>query len=106
MSSLAYQTTNIGISKEWISDLNDAGLPLPDLTFVLEVPVYHAMERVRLRGHLRDQYENRDTLSAAAENYKRLACEPGLSETTVRVEGNQSREAVEEVVWSLCKTLL
>lgn len=104
-SSRAYQGAASGVD-EGVFDALDrivVGENEPDLTIIVDLPVEVAQKRVmarqKERGEEVDRFEGEDTqfherlragfLKIAAENTKRC----------VIVDGNQSREAVADLVW-------
>ena len=58
-STFVYQALQ-GISIEKIAELHE-GMPSPDLVFILDLPVDHALKRISRRNH-RDVFEKKDFL--------------------------------------------
>lgn len=68
-----------GFGAAWLESL-DAGLPVPEIVVVLDVPVETVVRRMAARGPAADRYEKDAAfLNAVREAYLRLAAERGWS---------------------------
>lgn len=94
----------------WLYDFEfvKLGLPVPDLTLILSIPVEKSLELIDKRGETKDIHENRDHLKKAALaaetcarawNWKRLSCldEKGQM-LSVEEIGGMVRTIVESVL--------
>lgn len=94
----------------WLYDFEfvKLGLPVPDLTLILSIPVEKSLELIDKRGETKDIHENRDHLKKAALaaetcarawNWKRLSCldEKGQM-LSVEEIGEMVRTIVESVL--------
>lgn len=103
LSSLAYQAEEA--DRDWVGKLA-AGIRVPDLTLLLDVPITVAAERRQRAGRVTERYDGDRTLERVAENYRRLASPPsGLSNCSdlglgriVVLDGSGAVEAVERAV--------
>jgi dTMP kinase len=70
LSSLAYQAEEA--ERSWVEGLA-RGIRSPDLTILLDLPVATAAARRRAAGRITERYDDDDTQSKVANNYRRLA---------------------------------
>jgi dTMP kinase len=70
MSSLAYQAEEA--DRDWVAGLA-RGLPVADLTILLDVPVSVAAARRRAAGRVVERYDDDAVQSRVADSYRRLA---------------------------------
>lgn len=93
-SSMAYQTLDPQIGAQWVIDVN-RGCAVPDITFMLAVPVDVCLERVAARNDGKTIYENRDHLETIARNYEALL--PLYAKnfgTVIRLDGTMTADEV------------
>ena len=103
LSSLAYQAEEA--DRDWVGKLA-AGIRVPDLTLLLDLPIAVAAERRQRAGRVTERYDGDRTLERVAENYRRLASpRSGLSNGSdlglgriVVLDGSGAVEAVERAV--------
>ncbi|MBE6712897.1 MAG: thymidylate kinase [Ruminococcaceae bacterium] len=90
---------------EWLYDFEfvKLGLPVPDLTLLLKVPVEKSLELIDHRGEKKDIHENREHLKKAALAAEKCALSWGWeSLSCVNETGDlMSREEIAERVYSL-----
>ena len=92
-SNIAYGLAN-GLKKEWLENL-DLGLPRPDLTILIDIPITESVFR---KSENRDRYEkDRKFLNNVKSRYKKLATMNKWS----RIKGNKSKEEVSKEIWNL-----
>ena len=92
-SNIAYGLAN-GLKKEWLENL-DLGLPRPDLTILIDIPITESVFR---KSENRDRYEkDRKFLNNVKSRYKKLATMNKWS----RIKGNSSKEEVSKEIWNL-----
>jgi dTMP kinase len=92
-SNIAYGLAN-GLKKEWLENL-DLGLPRPDLTILIDIPITESVFR---KSENRDRYEkDRKFLNNVKSRYKKLATMNKWS----RIKGNRSKEEVSKEIWNL-----
>jgi dTMP kinase len=80
LSSLAYQA--VEADRAWVETLAE-GIRQPDLTLLLDLPIAVAAERRRRAGRATERYDADAMLERVAENYRRLAREPGRGRVVV-----------------------
>lgn len=92
-SNIAYGLAN-GLKKEWLENL-DLGLPKPDLTILIDIPITESVFR---KSENRDRYEkDRKFLNNVKSRYKKLATMNKWS----KINGNRSKEEVSKEIWNL-----
>ncbi len=92
-SNIAYGLAN-GLKKEWLENL-DLGLPKPDLTILIDIPITESVFR---KSENRDRYEkDRKFLNNVKSRYKKLATMNKWS----KIKGNRSKEEVSKEIWNL-----
>ena len=92
-SNIAYGLAN-GLKKEWLENL-DLGLPRPDLTILIDIPITESVFR---KSENRDRYEkDRKFLNNVKSRYKKLA----IMNKWSRIKGNRSKEEVSKEIWNL-----
>ena len=100
-STIAYQSA-LGLDESMIRARN-AGFPVPDLVFLLEIPLDVSL--IRITEHRGEQanlgYEQTAFLARVKEVFDRLE-DPNI----LRVDGARSREAVAEEIWVETRKLL
>jgi dTMP kinase len=96
MSSLAYQAEEA--DRDWVAQLA-RGVPQPDLTVLLDLPIEEAAKRRAAAGRPVERYDADSYLAKVAGNYRTLA---KLDPTAVVLDGGVSKD---EVTSSLCRTL-
>jgi dTMP kinase len=96
MSSLAYQAEEA--DRDWVAQLA-RGVPQPDLTVLLDLPIEEAAKRRAAAGRPIERYDADSYLAKVAGNYRTLAKQ---DPTAVVLDGGVSKD---EVTASLCKTL-
>jgi dTMP kinase len=98
-SSIAYGEAQ-GVDANWLADLQRF-LPQPSLTMLLDIPPDASLNRKRVA---RDKFE-RDLplLGRVRESYLRQA---DASESWVRIEGGQDKDAVSQAVLSAVRSQL
>jgi len=93
-SSLAYQS--VGCPLDWVAEINRFA-PDPSLVIFLDAPVDTCLQRVHLRGGVRDIYERRDVLVNVAAAYEdAFARRPCVME---RLDATASVDEVHDAVW-------
>ncbi len=96
LSSLAYQAEEA--DRDWVAVLA-RGVPRPDLTVLLDVPVEVAAQRRRAAGRVVERYDADTYLAKVAENYRQLAKK---DPTVVVLDGALAKDQVTE---ALCRVL-
>ena len=92
-SNIAYGLAN-GLKKEWLENL-DLGLPKPDLTILIDIPITESVFR---KSENRDRYEkDKKFLNNVKSRYKKLATMNKWS----KIKGNRSKEEVSKEIWNL-----
>jgi dTMP kinase len=83
---------------EWLYDFEfqKLGLPAPDVTLLLSVPVEKSLELIDVRGETKDIHENREHLKKAAVSAKKCAEKWGW-ETLLCVNEKGNLFSVEEI---------
>lgn len=71
LSMMAYQGAS-GADVNEIRRRNEEIAPVPDIVFLLELPVETALERIGIRGNGQDAFENRAFLQRASEIYSAM----------------------------------
>ena len=95
---------------QWLYDFEfvKLGLPAPDLTLLLKVPVEKSLELIDVRGEKKDIHENREHLKKAALAAERCAASWGWeSLSCVNEQGELlSREEISDRVYQVvCKKI-
>ncbi len=74
-STMAYQAYGQGVDKTAIADLSRLINLTPDLTFILEVPISVAFNRLKMRGLGPDRYERMgpDFMARVAQGFRAIA---------------------------------
>jgi dTMP kinase len=98
LSTLAYQVAGRGLPREEVEAalrLATGGL-VPDLTFVLDIPVEVGRDRQRRARKQQDRLERQDDAfhERVREAYRR-ASGPGV----VHIDATQPKKAVQEAAW-------
>ena len=97
-SSLVYQGIAGGV--ETARRLN-AGFPLPEILFLLDIRAEEAIERIAARGGKRCAFERLDFLRKAEREYRRVAAEfEGAGLRIVSVDARLPREEIAGTIWS------
>lgn len=100
LSSLAYQSD--GNARSWVEALG-VGLPVPDLTILLDVPPPVAAERRRRAGRPQERYDEDATQARVALAYRTLA---GTFPKTVIVDGEgTSPEVADRIAGAVRRAL-
>lgn len=90
---------------EWLYDFEfvKLGLPAPDLTLLLKVPVEKSLELIDYRGEKKDIHENREHLKKAALAAEKCAASWGWESLSCVDEKGEllSREEISERVYRL-----
>jgi dTMP kinase len=92
LSSLAYQAEEA--DRDWVAALA-RGVPRPDLTVLLDVPVEVAAQRRRAAGRAVERYDADAYLAKVAENYRRLAKQDS---TVVVLDGALAKDQVTDAL--------
>lgn len=86
LSTLAYQSAQGG-QMEYLISLHD-GLPVPDLTLFLRVPVEVALQRIMVnRSGTAEFFEKKDVLERTAQNYETAIQLVGQEQKVVIIDG-------------------
>jgi dTMP kinase len=96
LSSLAYQAEEA--DRDWVATLA-RGVPRPDLTVLLDLPVAVAAQRRLAAGRAVERYDADAYLAKVAENYRQLAQK---DPTVVVLDGALAKDQVTE---DLCRVL-
>jgi dTMP kinase len=96
LSSLAYQAEEA--ERAWVAALAP-GIPRPDLTILLDLPIEVAAKRRALAGRPIERYDADSYLAKVAANYCRLARQDS---SVVVLDGAASKD---EVTLAMCRTL-
>lgn len=96
MSSLAYQAEEA--DRDWVAELA-RGIPRPDLTVLLDLPIEVAARRREAAGRPVERYDADSYLARVASNYRMLAKQ---DPTATVLDGGGS---VDEVTEALCRAL-
>lgn len=96
LSSLAYQARKRGLP--WITSIN-AKAREPDLTIFLEVSVDVCMQRLAHRDTTQDIFEREDVLWDVHARYRGVLDDRKDDPRVVRIDGEQSIEAVAAAVY-------
>ena len=99
-SGVAYSVTR-GLDMEWCIH-SDKGLPAPDVTFQLELPIEEQMRRA---GFGEERLETRDFQQSVAEAFRRLSTE-FYSYTWTPVSALGSIDEVHERLYGLVKNAI
>jgi dTMP kinase len=92
MSSLAYQAEEA--DRDWVSQLA-RGVPQPDLTVLLDLPIEEAAKRRAAAGRPIERYDADSYLAKVAGNYRTLARQ---DPTAVVLDGGKSKDEVTEAL--------
>ncbi len=92
MSSLAYQAEEA--DRDWVAQLA-RGIPRPDLTILLDLPVEAAARRRAAAGRPVERYDADSYLAKVAGNYRMLAEQ---DPTAVVLDGSRSKDEVTEAI--------
>ena len=106
LSSIAYQSLDPGITPERVIDVN-RGIALPDITFLLDVPVDECLKRLGQRVDTRTIYEKQEILEKIASNYE--ATLPLYEQhfgRLVRIDGTQPIDAVSSEILDDLKSFI
>jgi len=88
LSSLAYQAEEA--DRAWVANLA-RGIPLPDLTILLDLPIEVAARRREAAGRPLERYDADSYLGKVAANYRELA---RLDPSVVVLDGAKSKDDV------------
>jgi dTMP kinase len=98
LSSLAYQSADVGM--DWVLRANEPSTSLlrPDLTIYLDLPPAAALRRLESRRGIPDRFERLERLERAYADYARAIELRRAEETIVRVPAERVRSAVADVL--------
>lgn len=99
-STIAYGS--IDVDPELMVELNSA-FPVPDATFILDVPVEVCLERLRESGHPGELFEREDFLRKADATYRSFA---RRYRNIVSIDGTQKPEEVSRQISTAVLALL
>jgi dTMP kinase len=92
LSSLAYQAEEA--DRDWVASLA-RGVPSPDLTILLDLPVEVAAKRREVAGRPVERYDADSYLAKVAANYRELA---KRDRTVVVLDGSLAKDEVTEAI--------
>jgi dTMP kinase len=74
LSTLAYQGYGRGLDINLLKELNEKALEgfYPDITFLVDIPVEVAVERLKRSGKTPDRFENKEFLQKVREGFLKL----------------------------------
>jgi dTMP kinase len=96
MSSLAYQAEEA--DRDWVTQLA-RGVPSPDLTILLDLPIEIAAKRREAAGRPVERYDADSYLAKVARNYRELAKQ---DPSALILDGSQSKD---EVMQAICRAI-
>lgn len=96
-----YAYNSLTMDMEWVITLNalNAGILRPTATLFIDVDPDICLERIRAGRESLDMYEKIDTLKQVRQNYLAAFERFKDSETVVMIDGNGTRDQVEERIW-------
>lgn len=92
LSMMAYQGASGGCSDE-IKKQNEAFAPIPDVAFLLDLPVETSLFRMKKRGNEADAFENEEFLRRCAAEYAKMS-QPWIR----HVDAEESVENVQQQI--------
>jgi dTMP kinase len=94
LSSIAYQSLDANITAERVIDVN-RGIAVPDVTFLLDVPVDECLKRLGGRTDAPTVYEKKEILEGISRNYEatRPIYEAHFG-PVIRIDGTKAAEEV------------
>ena len=106
LSSYAYHSSHVPL--DWVIAANAecAKLLRPDLTFFIDIAPEESLDRLKKGRAFLDLFENLDRLKSVRVNYMRAMERVQAEENIVRVDGNQSEEAIAAVIWKKAQEIL
>lgn len=97
LSTLAYQSAQGG-QMEYLVSLHE-GLPVPDLTLFLRVPVEITIQRMKTtRGETPEYFEMKESLERTAQNYETAIQLVGQEQKVVVIDGTLPIEEVHQQI--------
>ena len=93
LSSYAYQSLEVDL--EWVKKINEKSLSA-DVTFVLDVPAFICMRRLKKQRFHFELYENEEKLEKVREKFIELAKE---EKCAFIIDGNRPKEIVSEEIF-------
>lgn len=106
LSFLAYQHQSVSKGMGWLSTVQ-RGLPLPKLTFFLDVPPTICYERLRKSRLTTDLYENLDTLRKIYKSYvTAINYLLKRGNNIVTLDGTQSVELISNQIIDITRNIL
>ena len=98
LSSIAYQSLDPLIAPERVVEVN-RGIAVPDITFLLDVPVDECLKRLEKRNDSPTIYERKDKLVAIAANYEAsLSLYQDHYGSLIRIDGTKPPDAVHAAI--------
>lgn len=98
LSSIAYQSLAPQVSAERVIEVN-RGIAVPDVTFLLDVPVDECLARLDKRSDSPTVYEKKDILNRIAQNYEAtLDLYVKSFGPVVRIDGTGTVDAVHKAI--------
>lgn len=92
LSSLAYQAEEA--DRDWVAQLA-RGVPRPDLTVLLDLPIEAAAQRRQAAGRPVERYDADSFLAKVAANYRALAKQ---DPAVLVLDGNRSKDQVTQML--------
>jgi len=74
-STMAYQGQR-GFDRDELRAINESFAPIPDILFILDLPVDQAIERIGVRGDTANEFEQHDALQFCRDTFLSVRNEP------------------------------
>lgn len=100
LSMMAYQGAS-GVCVDEIQRKNEAFAIIPDVAFLLDIPVDLSLERIGARGNGKDAFENESFLKACADIYTQMDM-PWLHRIDATGSKSNVHNQIRKIVSSLC----
>jgi len=101
-SSLAYQGRGKMLE---LTQSQNKDFPLPEVLFLLDIPVKKAIDRINMRGDTRERYEKVDFLNFVRENYLKIIEEYKQKEPLMSIRIVDASSSEEEVFCKIKKDI-
>ncbi|MFQ6608316.1 MAG: dTMP kinase [Fidelibacterota bacterium] len=97
-STLAYQGYGRGMDLNWLEKLNEFATArfVPDITFLVDIPVWEALRRIKGKSFDRIEKEGQDFLQKVREGYLKLAKK--YAERFYVLDGRQNIEVMSKAI--------
>lgn len=100
-STMAYQGQR-GFDRAELRAINESFAPVPDILFILDLPVDTALDRIGARGDTANEFEQRDALQFCRDTFLSVSTEPYAHV----IDSSPSPESIHQKMLDIAKSIL